>query len=77
MKGETYNSANGGSYLQAGKVKQLTKGNWLVSEILGFNTKRKEVIFTAVEGLRSGHFAVNVRNGKISQPFGELQGKRT
>ena len=69
MKGETYNSANGGSYFQAGKVKQLTKGNWLVSEILGFNTKRKEVIFTAVEGLRSGHFAVNVSNGKISQPF--------
>lgn len=34
MKGETYNSANGGSYFQAGKVKQLTKGNWLVSEIL-------------------------------------------
>ena len=69
MKGETYNSANGGSYFQAGKVKQLTKGNWLVSEILGFNTKRKEVIFTAVEGLRSGHFAVNVSNGKISEPF--------
>ena len=69
MKGETYNSANGGSYFQAGKVKQLTKGNWLVSEILGFNTKRKEIIFTAVEGLRSGHFAVNVSNGKISQPF--------
>ena len=69
MKGETYNSANGGTYFQAGKVKQLTKGNWLVSDVLGFNTKRKEIIFTAVEGLRSGHFAVNVSNGKISQPF--------
>ena len=54
MKGETYKNANGGGYFQqAGKVKQLTKGNWLVREILGFNTKRKEVIFTAVEGLRS------------------------
>ena len=69
MKGETYNSANGGSYFQAGKVKQLTKGNWMVSDMIGVNTKRKEVIFTAVEGLRSGHFAVNVSNGKISQPF--------
>ncbi len=67
MKGETYNSANGGLFQDI--VKVLTKGNWLVSEILGFNTKRKEVIFTAVEGLRSGHFAVNVSNGKISQPF--------
>ncbi len=53
MKGETYNSDNGGTYFQAGKVKQLTKGNWLVSDVLGFNTKRKEIIFTAVEGLRS------------------------
>lgn len=68
-KGETYNSANGGSYFQTGRVKQLTQGNWLVSDVLGFNAKRKEIIFTAVEGLKSGHFAVNVSNGKMSQPF--------
>lgn len=54
---------------ETGKVKQLTKGNWLVSDMLGFNAKRKEIIFTAVEGLKSGQFAVNVSNGKMSQPF--------
>ena len=57
-------------YNTEGKLlKQLTKGNWLVSELLGFNTKKKEVIFTAIEGLKSGHFAVNVSNGKMNQPF--------
>lgn len=57
-------------YNTEGKLlKQLTKGNWLVSELMGFNTKKKEVIFTAIEGLKSGHFVVNVNNGKINQPF--------
>lgn len=58
-----------GQYRQYTKVTQLTKGPWLVSDVLGFNAKRKEIIFTAVEGLKSGHFAVNVHNGKMSQPF--------
>lgn len=57
-------------YNTEGKLlKQLTKGNWLVNDVLGFNAKRKEIIFTAIEGLKSGHFAVNVNNGKMSQPF--------
>ena len=57
-------------YNTEGKLlKQLTKGNWLVSELMGFNTKKKEVIFTAIEGLKSGHFVVNVSNGKINQTF--------
>lgn len=57
-------------YNTEGKLlKQLTKGNWLVSDLLGFNTKKKEVVFTAIEGLKSGHFVVNVSNGKMNQPF--------
>ena len=57
-------------YNTEGKLlKQLTKGNWLVSELMGFNTKKKEDMFTAIEGLKSGHFVVNVSNGKINQPF--------
>lgn len=73
MKGETFGSDNGGTYFQRQNVKQLTKGKWLVSEVLGFNTKKKEIIFTAVEGLKSGHFSVNVNNGKMSQPFSASQ----
>ena len=38
---ETHTSVNGGTYRQYCKVKQLTKGDWLVSEILGFNKKSK------------------------------------
>ena len=69
LKGETYNSANGGTYFQAGKVTQLTEGNWLVSEILGFNAKRKEVIFTATDINGSSNFSVNVNTGKRSLPI--------
>lgn len=50
-------------------LKQLTNGKWLVSDILGFNTKRKEVIFNANDGCGSNNFAVNTLNGKISLPF--------
>lgn len=57
-------------YSRDGKlIKQLTKGKWLINKLLGFNTQRKEVIFTAIEGLKSGHFSVNVESGKMSQPF--------
>lgn len=70
MYPESHSTANGGTYRQSCKVKQLTQGNWLVSELLGFNAKRKEIVFTAIEGLKSGHFTVNVSNGKMSQPFG-------
>ena len=67
--GDLQEGTGGAQYRESVKVKQLTKGNWLVKNILGFNAKRKEVIFTAIEGLRSGHFAVNVNNGKMSRPF--------
>ena len=50
-------------------IKQLTEGKWLVSDILGFNTQRKEVIFNAVDALGSSNFAVNVTSGKRSLPF--------
>ncbi|MDR0892874.1 MAG: S9 family peptidase [Mediterranea sp.] len=51
------------------KQTQLTKGPWLVSELLGFNARRKEIVFTAINGMRSGHFTVNVATGKMNQPF--------
>ena len=70
---ESHPSAAGGTYRQYCKVKQLTKGNWLVSEILGFNAKKKEIIFTAREGLKSGHFAVNANSGKMNRPFNECK----
>lgn len=50
-------------------MKQLTEGKWLVGDILGFNAKRKEVIFRAVDGKGCNNFAVNVNTGKRSLPF--------
>lgn len=47
---------------------QLTQGDWLVQEILGFNEKKKEIIFTATKEspLQSNTYKVNANNGKIT-----------
>lgn len=47
---------------------QLTQGDWLVQEVLGFNEKRREVIFTATKEspLQSNIYKVNVNNGKLT-----------
>ncbi|KAA0126734.1 S9 family peptidase [Chryseobacterium sp. SN22] len=35
--------------LEKGLVAQITKGDWLVNEILGFNEKKKEIYFTSTK----------------------------
>ena len=35
--------------LEKGLVAQITKGNWLVTEILGFNEKKKEIYYTSTQ----------------------------
>ena len=47
---------------------QLTQGDWLVQNVLGFNKKKKEVIFTATKEspLQSNIYKVNVNNGKLT-----------
>lgn len=55
-------------YNTAGKlVRQLTKGNWLVNELVGFNGKKKEVIITASKEspLEKHVYVVNYNNGKM------------
>ena len=46
--------------------KQLTKGEWIVKGIVGFNEKAKEIIImsTEISPLQSNAYAVNVKNGK-------------
>lgn len=61
---------------QAGKGKmpagaagiQLTQGEWLVQEVLGFNAKKKEIIFTATKEspLQSNLYKVNINSGKLT-----------
>lgn len=47
-------------------IKQLTKGDWLVQSILGFNFNKKEIIITSTEvsPLQSNLFKVNITTGK-------------
>lgn len=68
MKGETYGSENGGGYFQRQKVAQLTQGPWLVKDVLGFNTTKKEIIFTATKEspLQSNIYKLSISNGKIT-----------
>ena len=47
-------------------IKQLTKGDWLVQDVLGFNAKKKEVIIASTElsPLQSNLYKVNVNTNK-------------
>ena len=50
-------------------IRQLTEGKWLVSDILGFNEKKKEVLFSANDATGRNNFSVNIRTGERSLPF--------
>ena len=51
-----------------GQVRQLTSGPWLVQSILGFNTKKKEVIIAATKEspLQSNLYKVRIKDGKLT-----------
>lgn len=55
--------------------RQLTSGEWLVQSILGFNTKKQEVIITATKEspLQSNIYKVRVKDGKLT-PIDNGQG---
>lgn len=58
-------SVGNSSYKESFKTTQLTKGNWLVQGILGFNEAKKEIIYssTEVSPLQTNLYKVNVKNG--------------
>ncbi len=54
-------------YSVTGKlVKQLTSGNWVVNEVLGFDEKSEELLFTSNESSPIGEqlWSVNIQTGK-------------
>lgn len=53
-------------YKEYVEVRQLTKGNWIVQDILGFNETRKDIIFTSTEAspLQTNVYSLNVKNGE-------------
>ena len=52
-----------------GLVKQITKGDWLVNEILGFNEKKKEIYFSSTKEtpLEKHLYKVNWQTTKITR----------
>lgn len=58
-------SVGNSSYKESFKTTQLTKGNWLVQGILGFNEAKKEIIYssTEVSPLQTNIYKVNVITG--------------
>lgn len=48
------------------ELKQLTQGEWLVQEVLGFNTRKQEVYIASTEQspLQTNIYKVSVKNGK-------------
>lgn len=59
-------AAQGGIYKEYAHVKQLTSGNWVVLNMLGFNVKDKTIIIQSNELSPISHnvFSVNINNGK-------------
>ena len=57
------------------ELRQLTHGDWLVQSILGFNTKKKEVIIAATKEspLQSNIYKVRIKDGKLT-PIDNGQG---
>lgn len=53
-------------YCEYLKTIPLTEGNWLVQDVLGFNTSRNEIIIasTEISPLQTNIFSLNVKNGK-------------
>ena len=53
-------------YCEYLKTIPLTEGNWLVQDVLGFNTSRKEIIIasTEISPLQTNIFSLNAKNGK-------------
>ena len=47
-------------------VKQLTKGKWVMLDVIGFNAKDKSIIYTSTEkhALQTNTYTVNVKTGK-------------
>lgn len=48
------------------QLKQLTKGKWIVLDLLGFNLKQKQVVILSTEkhDIQANLYAVNIKNGK-------------
>ena len=66
-------------YNTEGKLlKQITKGNWLVQSILGFNKKSKEIIIESTKDspLQSNIFSIRLKDGNIA-PIGNNEGVHT
>ena len=55
--------------LQTKALTPLTSGEWMVQEVLGFNPRTKEVIFSATKEspLKSNIYKVHARSGKITR----------
>lgn len=55
--------------LEKGLVAQITKGDWLVTEILGFNEKKKEIFFTSTKEtpLEKHLYKINWTNFKMER----------
>ncbi|WP_312322112.1 S9 family peptidase [Soonwooa sp.] len=55
--------------LEKGLVSQLTKGDWLVTEVLGFNVKQKDIYFISTKetALERHIYRVNWQNQKMER----------
>lgn len=62
----SFRTETDGEFLATVSVRQLTRGNWLVQDILGFNKKKRELIFTATKEspLQSNIYKIGIADKK-------------
>lgn len=69
VEGDWIEAPAGGKCKDNLGLQQLTEGKWLVSKVIGFNPKRKEVFFDATDTGGTCSFSINITNGKRSLPL--------
>ena len=62
---ESFATVLGGKFVASYECVQLTRGEWLVQSLLGFNEKKKEIYFTATKEspMQSNIYKVRARGG--------------
>ena len=71
QKGNETLMENGSRYIDNVKVHQLTRGNWLVQDVYGFNTKKQEIIIgtTEVSPLQTNVYSMSLKLSKLNKIY--------
>lgn len=73
LKAPVEKASNGGTYVSHYANTELTMGDWLVKDVLGFNEKKKTILYTSTEisPLQTNVYAVNLKGKRTALDNGK------